>query len=87
LRGGTPVEQAGASFTPRLRPYSSHYERFRCDGPYYDKIPIPMTLVINDVWRGIFRWQMEVRPTCSSYFRGDRKYDFRQRQFPDILLV
>ncbi|HHU13984.1 MAG TPA: hypothetical protein GXZ62_02195, partial [Lentisphaerae bacterium] len=53
LRSDT-VAEGGREFYTRLRPYPSPYETvWMVTGPYYDENPIPMTLISNDVWRGM----------------------------------
>ncbi len=74
LRGDASVE-GGREFYTRLRPYPSPYGAVSVvTGPYYDENPIPMTLVSNDVWRGMIPLANGVQTNIQFYFRGDRKY-------------
>jgi len=74
LRGDTSVE-GGREFYARLRPYPSPYGAVSVvTGPYYDENPIPMTLVSNDVWRGMIPLANGAQTNLQFYFRGDRKY-------------
>ncbi|MDX9792151.1 MAG: hypothetical protein RBU24_01480, partial [Kiritimatiellia bacterium] len=74
LRGDTSVE-GGREFYARLRPYPSPYGAVSVvTGPYYDENPIPMTLVSNDVWRGMIPLADGAQTNLQFYFRGDRKY-------------
>lgn len=69
------VAEGGREFYTRLRPYPSPYETvWMVTGPYYDENPIPMTLVSNDVWRGMIPIA-NVQTNLQFYFRGNRKYD------------
>ncbi len=74
LRSDT-VAEGGREFYTRLRPYPSPYETvWMVTGPYYDENPIPMTLISNDVWRGMIPIA-NVQTNLQFYFRGNRKYD------------
>jgi len=73
---GDAVAAGGREFYTRLRPYPSPYEAvWVVTGPYYDENPIPMTLVSNDVWRGMIPLANGGQTNLQFYFRGDRKYD------------
>jgi hypothetical protein len=81
LRSGTLTE-GGREFYTRLRPYPSPYGAVSVvTGPYYDENPIPMTLISNDVWRGMIPLANGGQTNLQFYFRGDCKYDFDSGSF------
>jgi len=70
------VATGGREFYTRLRPYPSPYETvWIVTGPVLEDNPIPMTLVSNDVWRGMIPLVNGSQTNLQFCFRGDRKYD------------
>jgi len=81
LRSGTLAE-GGSEFYTRLRPYPSPYGAVSVvTGPFYDENPIPMTLISNDVWRGMIPLANGHQTNLQFYFRGDNKYDPDNQRF------
>ncbi|HRR33950.1 MAG TPA: hypothetical protein P5026_07630 [Kiritimatiellia bacterium] len=81
LRGGTQAE-GGREFYTRLRPYPSPYGTVSVvTGPVLDENPVPMTLISNNVWRGMIPLASGGPTNLQFYFRGENKYDPDSQSF------
>ena len=74
---GSEAAPDSREFYVRLRPYPSQFENVSVvtGPPYSDDNPIPMTLISNNVWRGMVPIGNSSGTNLSFYFKGDREYN------------